>query len=63
MQIKYLHKNVYKLSNYALSQEKYETYRKKYEEPVKKWEKLKKQGCNDLIASEFSGISRATYFR
>lgn len=46
-----------------MSQEKWEAHRKKYEEPVKKWEKLKKQGCSDQIASEFSGISRAIYFR
>ena len=41
MQIKGLHKNIYKLSSYALSQEKAELHRKKYENPVSDWQKLK----------------------
>lgn len=63
MQMNYLHKNVYRLSHYALSQEKFEASRKKYEGPIKKWDKAKNQGCSDAFASEFSGTSRATYFR
>lgn len=63
MQIKALHKNIYRLSRYTLSQQKLEHYRKRYESTVKKWEKLKKAGNHDKIAQEFSGISRATYFR
>jgi hypothetical protein len=63
MQIKYLHKNVYKLSRYSLFQEKLEHYRQRYEKPVKDWAKLKREGNSDVIAQEFSGISRASYFR
>ena len=63
MQIIGLHKNIYKLSFYALSQEKLETHRKTYEAPVKKWEKLRSEGVSDQACQEFSGISRATYYR
>jgi len=63
MQINYLHKNIYKLSNYTLSQEKYEFHRKRFEDPVRKWERAQKESCSDSFAAEFSGISRATYFR
>jgi hypothetical protein len=63
MQITGLHKNIYKLSSYALSQEKLEAHRKKYETPVKKWEKLRSEGVPDQVCQEFSSISRATYYR
>lgn len=63
MQIKGLHKNIYKLSSYALSQEKLEEHRKKYEKQVKTWEKLKTGGANTALCQEFSGISRSTYYR
>lgn len=63
MQIKYLHKNIYKLSQYALSHEKRDILRKRYEEPVEKWEKAKKQGCDDAFAKDYACISRASYFR
>lgn len=63
MQIIGLHKNIYKLSSYTLSQEKLETYRKKYEKPVKIWKKLKSEGVSDQICQEFSSISRSTYYR
>lgn len=63
MQIIGLHKNIYKLSSYALSQEKLESHRKKYEKPVKIWKKLKSEGIPDQICQEFSGISRSTYYR
>lgn len=63
MQIKGLHKNIYKLSSYALSQEKLEIYRKKYEKPVKLWEMLKSQRVNDHACRQATGISRATYYR
>ena len=63
MQIKGLHKNIYKLSSYTLSQEKLETQRKKYEKPVKTWKKLKAEGVSDLVCQEIIGISRSTYYR
>ena len=63
MQIKGLHKNIYKLSSYALSQEKLETHRKKYEKPVRLWKKLKSEGISDETCQEIVGISRAQYYR
>jgi transposase InsO family protein len=63
MQIKGLHKNIYKLSSYALSQEKLEEHRKKYEKQVKHWEKLKSEGVSNQTCQEIIGISRATYYR
>lgn len=63
MQIKGLHKNIYKFSSYALSQEKLEAHRKKYEKPVKHWEKLKSERVCDKTCKEIIGISKATYYR
>ena len=63
MQIKGLHKNIYKLASYALSQEKLEFHRKKYESPVKSWKKLKSEGVSDKICQDILRISRATYYR
>jgi len=63
MQIKGLHKNIYKLSSYALSQEKLDSYRKKYEKQVNHWKKLKSEGVTDSTCQEVVGISRATYYR
>lgn len=63
MRIIGLHKNIYKLASYALSQEKLEVYRKKYERPVKCWEKLKFESVSDQTCQEIMGISRATYYR
>jgi putative transposase len=63
MQIKGLHKNIYKLSSYALSQEKFEIHRKKYEKPVKLWEQLKSEGASDKGCQLACGISKATYHR
>lgn len=63
MRIKRLHKNIYTLSQYALSQEKLEEHRTRYEGPVKRWEAAQKQGCDDDFCRDHSGISRATYCR
>lgn len=63
MQIKGLHKNIYRLSQYALSQEKAADYRKKHALFVKRWETAKAQGCDDGFCQEHSGISKATYYR
>lgn len=63
MQIQGLHKNIYTLSSYALSQEKLEFHRKKYETPVKLWKKLKSEGVCDKTCQEVTGISRANYYR
>jgi IS30 family transposase len=63
MQIFGLHKNIYKLSSYALSQEKLELHRKKYEKPVKYWSKLKSEQVCDKTCAQVIGISKATYYR
>jgi putative transposase len=62
MQIKGLHKNIYKLASYSLSQEKLEIHRKKYEKQVKDWEKLKSEGVCDKTCKEIIGSSKATYY-
>jgi putative transposase len=63
MQIKGLHKNIYKLSSYTLSQEKLEVHRKKYEKPVKQWRKLKSEGVSDQTCQDILNLSRSTYYR
>jgi len=63
MQIKRLHKNVYKLYSYARTQECLDVYRQKYKEIVEKWEQLKSEGVSDKLCQEFVGVSRATYYR
>lgn len=63
MQIKYLHKNIYRLYSYARTQESLDKYREKYQLIVNKWEKLKSEGVSDALCQEFVGVSRATYYR
>jgi putative transposase len=63
MQIKALHKNVYKLYAYARTQECLDVYRKKYEDKVHRWETLSKEGVKKEIIQEILGFSRATYYR
>ena len=63
MQIKGLHKNIYKLYSYARTQECLDVYRQKYVSQVRKWEKLKAGGLSDKLCQEFVGISRASFYR
>lgn len=63
MQIKCLHKNVYKLYSYARTQECLEKYREKLSKPIGIWEKLKREGVSDRTCQEMSGLSRAQYYR
>lgn len=63
MQIKYLHKNIYRLYAYARTQECLDVYRKKYEDKVYRWEKLRSEGVCKQTAQEILGFSRATYYR
>lgn len=63
MQIKRLHKNIYKLASYSLSQEKLDVHRIKYEKQVRNWEKLKSERVCDKTCKEIVGISKATYYR
>ena len=63
MQIKGLHKNIYKLYSYTRTQECLEAYRKKYQHQVQRWEKLESEGVSLELRQEIVGISRATYYR
>lgn len=63
MQIKGLHKNIYRLYAYARTQECLDAYRKQYEDGVKRWEKLKSENVSDVTCQDICGISRATYYR
>jgi len=63
MQIKGLHKNIYKLYAYARTQECLDVYRQKYGDHVQKWQKLKAEGVSDKLCQEFVGISRASFYR
>lgn len=63
MQIKGLHKSIYRLYHYARTQECLDHYRATYEDGVKIWEKLKDDGASEALCQEFSGLSRATYYR
>lgn len=63
MQIKRMHKNIYRLYAYARTQECLDAYRKKYQDQVLLWQKLSKEGLSLKLRQEISGISRATYYR
>ncbi len=63
MQIKGLHKSIYKLYGYGRKQEVLIEYRKKYQTIVSQWERLKKAGTNEKEIPSFVGCSRATYYR
>ena len=49
MQIKGLHKNIYKLYAYARTQETLEKYRKQIEDKVRGWESLKRARVPDNL--------------
>jgi putative transposase len=63
MQIKGLHKNIYRLYRYSRTQECLDKYRKLYQESVSRWEEMKKEVVSDKLCKKYAGISRATYFR
>lgn len=63
MQIVGLHKNIYKLYQYARTQECLDAYREQYQEKVSKWEKLAAEGVTQETAQAILGFSRATYYR
>jgi len=63
MQIKGLHKNIYRLANYACTQEYLELSRQKYQPQVQLWEKLSIEGVSLKLKQEIVGVSRATYYR
>ena len=63
MQIRGLHKTVYRLYAYARTQECLDVYRRRYEQKVWAWENLKVEGVSDARCQHFAGISRSTYYR
>jgi transposase InsO family protein len=63
MQIKGLHKNMYRLNRYALSQEKCDQLRQFYEIPVRRWQSLREEKVSEILCAQTVGISRATYYR
>ena len=63
MQIRGLPKNIYKLYAYARTQECLDVYRLLYEDKVGQWQSLKAEGVCNQKCQQFSGISRATYYR
>lgn len=63
MQIRGLHKNIYKLNRYTVSQEKCDQLRQLYEIPVRKWQKLRQDGVSEVLCAATLGMSRATYYR
>jgi len=63
MQMKYLHKSIYKLSRYRYLYDESNNRKHPYYKVVHKWELLKSEGVSDSTASEVTGISRATFYR
>jgi len=63
MQIKHLHKNIYKLYAYSRTQECLDAYRQKYQQQVQRWERLRSEGVSLKLTQEIAQISRATYYR
>jgi len=63
MQIFGLHKNIYKLANYARRQESLSEQAEKCRKWLGDWEKLKSKKVPDKIISEVTSISRSTYYR
>jgi len=63
MQIRGLHKNIYRLYAYARTQECLDVYRQQYEDKVGQWQSLKAESVSNQKCQQFSGISRATYYR
>ena len=63
MQIKGLHKNIYKLARYARTQESLAPHRKRYEEPVHRWRLLRGQKVSNPVIQKIVGLSRSTLYR
>lgn len=63
MQIKRLHKNIYRLYRYSRTQECLEKYREIYQNSIYKWDEAKENGGTQAFCQKYAGISRATYYR
>ena len=58
MQIKTLHKNMYRFYAWARTQECTDAYRKEIEESVWHWESLQVEGVSTIKCAEFTGSAR-----
>lgn len=63
MQIKALHKNVYRLYAWARTQETLAAHRARYQQRVMLWPRCKAKGLSDADCADLCGFSRASYFR
>ena len=63
MQIKYLHKNIYKLERYARTQESLSQQAVDHKKHLGDWDLLKSRGIKDAEIAGITGISRSTYYR
>jgi putative transposase len=63
MQMFGLHKNIYKLANYACTQEILDEQIKERHKLLGDWELLKARGVPALEIARITGISRATFYR
>lgn len=63
MQIKHLHKNVYKLERYARTQESLSQQGLDHKKLLGDWDLLKSRGIKDSEIAVITGISRSTYYR
>ncbi|CAO5682094.1 MAG: hypothetical protein HEEMFOPI_01587 [Holosporales bacterium] len=63
MQVISLPKSIYKLYQYARSQECLDDYHTRYEDLVKKYQLLRDEDIDHKTCYILSGISRATFYR
>ena len=63
MQIKYPHKGIMTLSQYALRHLNEEKPQEFSDQRVTHWELLRQSGVSEEICQEITGISRSTYYR
>ncbi|MDR3186869.1 MAG: hypothetical protein LBT63_00330, partial [Holosporaceae bacterium] len=63
MQIKGLHRNIYKLYSYSRTQETVGKYKKLYDRSIRIYEECSRDRTCEHLRRELGVISRATYFR
>lgn len=63
MQIKYLHKNIYKLNRYFSRHIFEKKSNDRCTELVKQWQVLRNEGVSETICQQTLGISRSSYYR
>ena len=63
MQIKNRPRNLYRFYAWSRSRECLDGYRRQIEDSVRRWESLRSEGVSLAKCAEFTGISRATFYR